>query len=354
MEYRFLEGGELFPGGGGAEFASGAPAVGAADLSEPLGGWDARAARTPRRPRTQILELFRAPQNVAYLAQLFRARVPPGPLRDFALETLDESVQRFGQAEGLASSDPVAQRGDRQTSVGLWDEVRRLNRAFYEYRMQFLRDKAGAFAGGGGGGGGGDDDDDEPYHYRMFVADSLRPPGLEHLNGPGPLHKIHEDQVVRPGERPAPGARYPRREGFSASGVPTAGAPTAGAPYTPGVADDDMAWEGGNPLRTPEQALAEYWGEGATATGAAGPTNAELYAEGPRWPANGGTRFMRYPAIPIWQNLSRSRAYDRDIGETLAAGGREHGSHVRGWDLSRLRDPHGEEYRRRGGRYPAV
>jgi hypothetical protein len=57
---------------------------------------------------------------------------------------------------------------------------------------------------------------------------------------------------------------------------------------------------------------------------------------------------MRYPSIPIWQNLSRGREYDRDIDETLGTGSREMDNHVRRWNTERMRKPRGEEYRRYG------
>jgi hypothetical protein len=314
---------------------------------------DYLAARAVPRPRERLLALFRSARNLAYLRALFARTVPPGPLRAFALGTLEDAALAYERGEDLLYSDPLARRGDGRRAVSFAAELRRLNRAFYEDRMAFLRDKAGLLGGAPEGAG----DADEPYHYRAFVADSLRPPGLEALNGPGPLWAILEDQQAPAGELARPRGDnprgYPRREGFSATGA------AAGAPPQPGVDPEDGAWDRGRPNRTAEQALAEYYGEEAvpsssTALGAAeqatGTAYLDLYGRGPAWRENGGTRFMRYPSIPRWQDLSRGREYDRDIAETLGTGSRELDTHVRRWDMSRARAVRGEEYRRYGPR----
>ena len=319
--------------------------------AEPLGGWQQLGARTPARLRDRLIELFRSRQNINYLRGVFQARVPPGPLRMFALDTLEDSVYSYEQGEDLIYSDPIAQRGNARPAANLWGELRRLNLAYFEYRMQFLRDKAALIAGRSSDGQW---DDDEPYHYRMFVADSLRPPGHEHLNGTGPLYGIREDQTVAAEPRWPPGATYARREGFSATGARSTD--PAPLPVDPAVDPDDWGWDSGNPNRTPEQAVAEYWGEdhvesstlGATEVG--GEAYIDRYGQGSLWRENTGTRFMRYPTIPIWQDLSRGRNYDREIEETLGTGSRELDNHVRRWNLDRMRKPRGEEYRRYGWR----
>lgn len=317
--------------------------------------WDIRATRTPVRFRDRVLALFRAPRNVAYLRRALAARLN-GRLREFALAHLEDSVLAFEPGVDLVHSDPIAQRGDRRSAVGPWSEVRRLNLAFITYQLNFLRDNAALVSGRTDDGQW---DDSEPYHVRAFVADSLRPPGLEHLNGPGPLFGILEEQAVSP-EVPRPRrermtAREARRETRQAR-VSSAGAPLP-KPAPPGMDPDDWGWDGGDPNRTPEQAIAEYWGASHVESSALGAAETESgvsvgrrYGEGPLWRETGGTRFMRYPTIPIWQNLSRGREYEREIEETLGTGGREFDTHVRRWDTDRMRRPRGEEYRRYGPR----
>lgn len=307
-------------------------------LNQSLGGRPGLGARTPVRPRERIAALFRSPQNIAYLRKLFASQVPPGPLRRYALDTLEDSVYEFELGGDLVYSDPLAQRGDSRPAANLWGEVRRLNLAFYEYRTQFIRDKA-ALLSGRADLPPGLDADDEPYHFRMFTADSLHPPGLEHLNGTGPLYGIREDQTA---------VAEPRRP---------LGAGPAG---DPGVDPDDWGWDSGKHNRTPEEAIAEYWGEDRVESSTAMIGNAtsmvggeayiDRYGRGPAWRENLGTRFMRYPTIPVWQNLSRGRNYDRDIGETLGTLSREMDNHVRRWDTERIRNKRGDEYRRYGPR----
>ena len=317
-------------------------------------------ARTPARFRERLLNLFRSPQNLAYFRGLFGRAVPPGPLRRFVLETLADAVNSFERGEDLIYSDPIAQRGDARPAANLWSELRRLNLAFYEDRMRFLRDKAALLTGRSGDGQW---DDDEQYHYRMFVADSLRPPGLEHLNGTGPLFGIRETQTAAAEPRWPPGASFARdkksrRGGSAVSGQAAARISTGPAPLPrdPGIDPDDWGWDSGNPNRTPEQALAEYWGDDHVESSALGATEVggeayiDRYGRGPLWREDGGARFMRYPTIPAWQNLSRGRNYDREIEETLGTGDRELGNHVRRWDMDRVRKVRGEEYRRYGWR----
>ena len=334
---------------------------------------DIRSVRTPERFRERVRTIFRSRNNISYLKRLFARTLPKGRLKEFALDTLYDTVISFGQFEDLIYSDPLAQRGDLRPTLGLWSEVRRLNRALYEYRMKFIRDNASLIEGVTGDGLY---DDNEPYHYRMFVADSLRPPGLEKLNNTGPLYGIREDTtafVEKPYSQyrnPAPAlpkgfrsrrrSNRTRRESFTPNREsPPSNKNNYGEPIV-GASPEDWAWENGDPNRTAEQAVAEYWGEGQvasdyneTALGSmeiGGKTHGEVYAEGDNWRENGGTRFMRYPTIPFWQNLSHRGGYDYDIEETLGSGSRELDNHVRRWDMSRLRHPRGEENRRYGWR----
>jgi len=299
--------------------------------SPALYGVGRETPRAPPRFRDRVIAQFRSPQNLAYLRDLFTRRVPAGPLRAFTLATLHDALIEYSSGTGRAlevlASDPIAQRGALRPAVGLWDEVRRLNHAFYEDRLSLLRDQAHNIERRAPRDGVGEDD--EPYHMRMFVSDSLRPPGLEHLNGPGPLYALREDQLVHP--------------------------PTDGDIFLYG--EDDSPWSRGDPHRTPEQALAEYWGDGWTATETkvgsseihAGQAYGDAYAWGGSWRENGGTRFMRRESIPFWQQGGRE-GYDRDIEDTLGTAGRELDGHVRRWDMDRVQKPHGQEYRRYGPR----
>jgi hypothetical protein len=309
------------------------------------GWWAGReAARTPARFRDRVLAQFRSPENIAYLRSLFAERLPRGPLRAFTLATLEDALLNFSGGEGRAfdilNSDPTARRGSNRPAVGLWDEVRRLNRAFYEDRLALLREQAHLIERRAPRDGVSEDD--EPYHMRMFISDSLRPPGLEHLNTPGPLYALREDQSTwTPRERG-------RRETFAAQ--------QKADPDVFLYGEDDSPWGIGDPNRTPEQAVAEYWGDAWTAsettTGAPetmGQAYGANYGWGGAWQENGGTRFMRYETIPFWQRGGRE-GIDYDIEENLGTAARELDGQVRRWDMDRLRKPRGQEYRRYGPR----
>ena len=105
----------------------------------------------------------------------------------------------------------------------------------------------------------------------------------------------------------------------------------------------DAPWSAGQVNRTPEAAVAEYWGDSWAATdtvvGAteqAGVAYGSIDSWGNHWRENGGTRFMRYESIPFWQKGGRV-GYDYDIEETLGTAGRELDSNVRRWDMERVR-----------------
>ncbi len=321
-------------------------------------GWFAgrEAVRTPIRFRERVISMFRDPRNIQYLRSLFERNYPRGALRNFAIETLDDAVYSFstageGRAYDILASDPVAQRGAASRSASAWSEVRRLNLAFFQDRLAFLRDQAHIIDRRAPRDG--ISEDEEPYHIRMFTSDSLRPPGLEHLNTPGPLYALREDQSTWTARHSSPR----QRETFSGQRAAPSSVPRGPSPADAFVhGEDDAPWDGGDPNRTPEQAMAEYWGDGwtvsETMTGAPetmGQGYGADYGWGGAWKENGGTRFMRRETIPFWQFGGRE-GYDYDIEENLGTMARELDGHVRRWDMDRVRNPRGQEYRRYGPR----
>lgn len=405
-------------------------------LNRPRYTWrEAEAARTPARFRERVLTQFRSAQNVAYLRQLLARTAPAGKLRQFAVDTTDDAVQNYDVASDLLMSDSLARRGFASRSANFWDELRRLNRAFFDFRMGTLVREAAAIDPTSLRDGIGDSD--EPYHIMMFTADSLRPPGLEFLNDPGPAWALREDQTTwesietgrnssaaaRSGaptgaarsktaskippatvaKSAAPRARRTARSspptyesfvskpGARRNAAPPAGmlgaasttpnAPPAapnGAPKsrygeaargsrgafkdfaiaeTPqGGGHEDDAWDEGDPNRTAEEALAEYWGDSHAETSTqlgskeqAGVSYGSQFAWGDAWQENGGSRLMRYERPPFWQKGGRE-GYDYDIEETLGTQMREADNHVRRWDMSRLIYPQGQQYRTFGPR----
>lgn len=419
------------------------------------------AARTPLRFRDRVILAFRDPANIEYLRGYFAQKIPAGPMRDFCLDTLADSVyeysNNYGRALEILADDPYERRDGVRPAVNLWGEVRRLNRVYYQERLDFLHEHAALlervpYSGMNPTGlRDGISEDDEQYHYRMFEADSLRPDGWSHLNGSGPLYAILEDQaknvntwpdprraadpgdqawsvaaarqasaghrpgsrapqelskttavssaretMVPQGPRPSRGAgasarastsRPPIKEGFAGraqtrerfaggmSNWPAPGPAPAPPPggwghgylgepkpepllWVPAFTDTfllgspDAPWSDGNPQRTPEQAVFEYWGDDgkmATEDGVAWEGSYGDDFNWGDWSQSTGTRFMRYETIPFWQKGGHD-GYELDIEETLGVLMRETDNPVRRWDLDRLRNPRGQEYRRYGAR----
>jgi hypothetical protein len=322
------------------------------------------AARTQTRFHEKVVAQFISPQNIAYLKSVFEKMVPAGQMRIFAVETLADAVYNYDRAVDAVESDPIAQRGENRVASDMWSEVRRLNRLFFADRMKLLREQASMIEKGDRkmkrGPRDFTSDEDESYGMRMFIADSLRPPGLEHMNTPGPLYALREDQANS--ERAPPG-----RGGQALRELFESKSPDASANARPwqGLHEDD-GWGEGNPNRTPSQAIEEYWGDGfvesqkppteGTMLGAQDQWNVsygELYGWGEEWMKDGGTRFMRYERPPFWQKGGRE-GYDYEIQETLGTAARELDSDVRRWDLDRVRKPRGEEYRRYGARNGSI
>ncbi len=375
------------------------------------------------RFRDRVVLAFRAPANIGYLRDLFSRRVPPGPMRDFCLDTLADSVydysNNYGRALEILADDPYSRRDGVRPAVNLWGEVRRLNRVYLQERLDFLHEHSallervplsGMYPTGLRDGVS---EDDEQYHFRMFTEDSLRPDGWGHLNGSGPLYAILEDQAKNVNKWPAPqratdpgdqawgvaarrqmaggrrpGARAPQelsaptrpapvKEGF-AGGISNWPAPGPAPAPPPGgwghgflgepkpepllwvpaftetflLGSPDAPWSDGNPQRTPEQAVFEYWGDDGRMATEDGVAWEGAYGDDFNWgdwSGSTGTRYMRYTEPPFWQKGGHD-GYELDIDETLGVLMRETDNPVRRWDMSRLRDPRGQEYRRYGVR----
>jgi hypothetical protein len=264
------------------------------------------------RGHSRVLEVFRSAGNTAYLASVFEAQIGDAALRRFVLDTLNDAVRDF---EGDAAAGAAAAGAAQLPGATLWGEVSRLNREFFDSRMQFVREKTALISGRDEAG------EDESYHFRMLTADSLQPAGLQGLNS------------------------SPRSDELS----------TAPDPLDPGVFADDWGWDKGDADRTAEQALAECWGEDLVASSALGLAydragtiaRRDRFGQGGGWGENGGARPMRFMAPPRWQHTPGAVAtIDRDIDGTLGTDGREHGSHVRKWSGLDPKKKRGESYMR--------
>lgn len=263
----------------------------------------------------RVVTQFLAPENLDYLRRRL-ADAHVDELRPDVADALGAAARDFARraAPDVLGADASARRrGD------FWAEVRRLNRAFYDDRIAAAQAPVSR----------------ESYHMAMFEADSLRPPGLAHLNGPGPIHAVSQG--------------YPA------------------ADYNPLDADlfddynpldaEDAAWSRADGTRSAATAVAEYWGDGwaasdtplgaaeaavggrAYATSGDEPTWGDVWGGGSTVAGSardrGVGRFMRREAPPFWQRGGRT-GYDVDVDETLGLAPVELGGQVRGWDMSRL------------------
>ena len=223
------------------------------------------------RVESQALRAFAAPTNVAALRAWLSARAPAAAA---GVESAAASFAAVRAREVLEGGAPVADSAAA---------TQRLNRAFIGERLAVTPDPAGASS--------------EQYAYRMFNADSLRPPGLEQLNSVGPLW----------------GTRFDESE--------------------------DAAWDGaGDPGASAADRIGEYFGEdgamgGVVRGGGAAPVplfgGENQYG---RREAPSTTQAFRVKGIPFWQKSGGGVAgVDHYIGDTLGSGPRELGGQVRGW-----------------------
>jgi len=283
--------------------------------------------------KSRVAAQFRSRENIDYLREIFK-RDLTGGARKFIVSSLEESVHGF-YAEAVLDEDMIAQRGGLRPGVALWEEVRRLNRVFYESRMEVAASMSVGYI-------------NEPYHMRMFEADSIRPPGLESLNNDGPSYELLENQV--PHHSSGPGAAASKRSnqkwvddmqlstptarsfsgfvtgsgggggggsggggGNGGSGNSSNGGGNGGnGGNGSGSSGGDEAWSAANPYRSYEEAAQEY---------------RDQYFAG-----SSDKRFMRRFEIPFWQKGGRE-GIDHNIRDTLGAAPVELETMFQKWDI---------------------
>ena len=255
--------------------------------------------------KSRVAAQFRSRENIDYLRDIFK-RDLTGGARKFIVSSLEEAVHGF-YAEAVLDEDMIAQRGGLRPGIALWDEVRRLNRVFYESRMEIAASMSVGYI-------------NEPYHMRMFEADSIRPPGLESLNNDGPSYELLENQV--PHHSSGPGAAASKRSNQEWVDDAQLASPTArsfdgfvagngGGGNNVGSGGDE-AWSAANPYRSSEEAAQEY---------------RDQYFAG-----STDRRFMRRFEIPFWQKGGRE-GIDHNIRDTLGAAPVELETMFQKWDI---------------------
>lgn len=243
------------------------------------------AATQPLPWRERVLAEFRSPRNIDYIRSELAKRTSGAQLH-FIMKNLDGAVRAFGDEADGVIGDPIAMRGDGRRALDIWAEIRRLNSSFIRSRLQATEQLATYLARDpsrvGIPAGDVQPDDDEDLLTRQFVADELRPPGLERLNAAGGLWNVREDNgpdaedaaLISQGRATRAALEYDESEGRTGL-WPSSGGRATSHKVRPGTvgqptqawAGDDAPWDPrGNPYRSSAQAIAEYWGEGATSS----------------------------------------------------------------------------------------
>ncbi len=293
--------------------------------------------RAAARFRETVLAQLIAPENVADLERLIRkARKAAGLPQDRAVGEVGAAVREFARGAGrdAASSDPLALRARVSGGAAFWPEVRRLNALFLDGPAREL---------GGGTAPPPSDDSADPYvdapdiSRRIFEKTILRPPGREHLNGPGPLWQQREYQSAWGGGNdggPAGrrGGPTPTEARAAHSGM-SADNPYRVAANARGHTDADLR---GKTLLTPSF---EEAGSRAGPYDSGDPADrllGDISAWGDTWHRS-GSEFNRWRGIPVWQKGGRRLHDEDDVEGTLGLGDREVGGIFRRFDMSRMR-----------------
>lgn len=351
-------------------------------MEQPQRRIQSETVRNPLRFQQRLIYQFNSQENYDYLFNLFE-KTTNGNMREYLLKTLWSDMQMFVAGDGpfydFTDSDNIANRAGLRSALDLWSEVRRLNLLFYNMKLDYLFKNTNGliipevqpnnwkyqaatkrpedYQNLTPAIRDGISEDNEDYAMRMFISDSLQPPGLEYANGPGPNYELLEDQstwirtkLIQPDGGPLSANSNNSKNNFVNSPNSQQNASGFEEEDVSNDVYDDIPWSVGNPNRSAEQAIAEYWGDNHVAsdtiigsTEFAGIKNGDIFAWGPDWKKNGGSSFMRYPTIPFWQQGGRE-GIDSDIDETLGVGIFDSGNHVRGWDMDKLNKPRGQDY----------
>ena len=354
--------------------------------------------RQPKSFQDRIIQTFLSEENSEYLYNLlyynlikmnFSPNDSKRVLNTFIPDIIAFSSSRDG-IYSILNSDELAVRASLQYGLNVWDEVKRLNIIFYQNKMnnyinnvyspkapmsprphfqnrQHFQNKPqsqnlqpiprqnqqtynaydklldhvpidGAV------------EDNDDYAMKMFISDSLQPEGYEYLNNMGPKYELLENQHKWGNKK---GVAM-NKDGvvIDKNGVAKNKYDMGGNNSTIGTEDDDIDFDTKlamaltapvNPnaqFRTAEDAIMEVMGENYVSTETALKNTNKSNIIGSENDA-----FMRYKEIPFWQNLSRE-GVDTDIDETLGFGMIETGNHVRGWDMSTLKEKNNKRYPR--------
>jgi hypothetical protein len=291
------------------------------------------------RFRESVLAQLIAPENVADLERLVRqARKAAGLPQDRAVGEVGAAVREFARGAGrdAASFDPLALRARVSGGAAFWPEVRRLNAMFLDGPARDL---------GGGTAPPPSDDPADPYvdapdiSRRIFEKTVLRPPGREHLNGPGPLWQQREYQSAWGSGHDGGAARRHETTPTSARAAYSGMSPNNPyrvAPTSRGHFDAALR---GKTLLTPSYEETGARGAPYEPDDSGDPGDrllGDVSAWGDAWHRS-GSEFDRWRGVPVWQRGGRRPHDEDDVEGTLGLGDREAGGIFRRYDMSRMR-----------------
>ena len=111
----------------------------------------------------EIINIFVGNENIEYLKQYLDENIKNNNAKDVVMENLTESIFNFPHNELIEDN-----RKNLRRSTNVWDEVKKLNKAFIDDRISFVKSY--------------DTIGEEAYEYKVLQDESLYPPGYEHLN----------------------------------------------------------------------------------------------------------------------------------------------------------------------------
>jgi len=320
----------------------------------------------------RIVNAFTSEDNCEYLYNLLYenlVKMDFSPIKiKYLLHNFFSDIWSFSSSSGyiysILDSDDIAMRAKFQGGLNVYDELKRVNIAFYQNRMEnYLNNEyitninaraytnsapimpyaadtpmmpynklieivpiAGAV------------ESNEDYAMTMFISDSLQPEGYEYLNNMGPKSELLENQY-----------EWSNKDGTSKYDMGV-----ANTREYPIITEDDemefdfalaMAQTNAIPVNksskdkylniTHEDAIIKHMGENYVTSETALKYNKPSVKYNNNLIGSENGAFMRYKEIPFWQKLPREGT-DTDIDETLGFATRETNNHVRGWDMSSL------------------
>lgn len=260
-----------------------------------------------RNFKQRVLYQFRSDKNRKYIQHILQKKVPKH-LHNI-LKNVGYEMYGFKIADELVDSEPIAQRGQSTRGTSFWHEVKKLNIAFVQHKLNDIKMNMVYY----------DPEsvdpmqrDSENWSQRLLIASTLRPPGFEYMNT-GPYYNIKEDRVDE--------YKQVKSKNY-------------------------------NPPRTEGQSILQYWNNADNPmrnTEKMGPTYGDKYSQGLNWgdksnsknKPNHGAKFMRYKNNFLPWNRAGYNGNAKNIEDSLWMQMRETGNLIYMQDLGKYHHKQG-------------